>query len=368
MKYKWRYILFLLFLISVDTEMAEEIEITLEEVLEMVNFSREIIEDGELNVIYFESPECSELLSEREATQRAKAEFEQWKRGYEKERENIDPATDKLNLQNAIAKSEGYIKYLTQGKVIYEEQNIAFRVKSDADLTDPHDCMLYRLYSVDRYDRSHNESPHNNRYLIEHRPLSFDYHNLLVVNREYRVSLMCGIRVSHGSVESAAPSRIHIPFNLIGRIYVPIPIEDIVDHGWEETERGRYFTMTSEPEVPADMKAVATRIGRVSGKAWLDPKLDFCVVREEHYLHNSIGKFKVAENTYSEYQLFAGDIWFPGRIEGRTYSFTEPEKIDYSFSYIVQEADFNIGIPLDFFDLDVKEVLSTGIEIMPYNH
>ena len=369
MKYKWQYILFLLFLILAATGMAEEIDVTLEEVVDLVNFSREIIEDGELNVIFFESPEHSELLTKQEATQRAKVEFERWQQAYEQEkgRRKIDKATDKLNQQNAMGQFEGYIKYLTEGKATYEEQNIVFRVKPDADLTDPQNCMLYRLYSVDRSDRYSDDSPQNNRYLTERMYTLIDYHDLLVVNSEYRLTLKSSSKFSRGMVESTGDSRIHIPFNLMGCLYFPIQIENVVEHGWEKTETGRYFTIGYKPNLSVDIPKSEFGIQGATVKVWLDPKLDYRVIQDECYLHTTKGKFKVQEDTYTEFKQFSDGIWFPTRIEGRTYLFTKPNTIERRLFYIVREADFNIGMPFDFFDLDVKEVLSTGIKIAPYD-
>ena len=369
MTHKWQYILFFLFLILAATGMAQEIEVTLEEVIDLVNFSREIIEDGELNVIFFESPEHSELLTKQEATQRAKVELERWKQEYQQEKEHrkIDKATDKLNQQNAIEQFEGYIKYLTEGKATYEEQNIAFRVKPDADLIDPRNCTLYRLYSVDRSDRYNDDSPRNNRYLTERMYTLIDYHDLLVVNREYRLNLKSNHKISHGSLEPTGDSRIYIPFNLMGRLYFPIQIENVVDHGWEQAETGRYFTIEYKPNLSFDIQKNKWSIQGATVKVWLDPKLDYCVIRDEGYLHTAKGKFKVQANTYTEFKRFSGGIWFPRRIEGRTYLFTKPNTIERRLFYIVRGADFNIGMPPDFFDLDVKEVLSTGIKIAPYD-
>ena len=292
--------------------------------------------------------------------------FEQWKQTYELEKRHgkIDKATDKLNLQKDYF--EGYVKHLTEGMFFYEEQNIAFRVKPDADLTtNPHNCMLYRLYSVDRYDQYSDDSPRNNRYRTERMALSFDYHNLLVVNREYRLTLKACARMSDGMIESTGTARIYIPFNLMGHLYFPIQIENIVDHGWEETETGRYFTIEYEPNLPVSIEKNKSRFQKATAKVWLDPQLDYCVVRQANYWSTiKKGKFKVQESTYTKFKQFSDNIWFPTRIEVTIYSYIKQNTIEMQLFYIVREADFNIGMPLDFFDLDVKEVLSTGIPIV----
>lgn len=348
---------------------------TLEEVIDLVNFSRLIIEDGELNVIYFLSPKKSSLLPENGATQHAKIEFERWKREYEKEkgRRNIDPTTDKLNIQNAMDYFEGHITYLMDGRALYTEQNIAFQLKPDADLTDnltdPDGSLLYRLYAVDRFNQyDDNEPTIKSKYLAQSMPLSIDYHNLLIFNREYRLHLSSSPQMSIGSVEPPRDAAIHVPFNLMGRQQFPFQIEDVVNHYWENTDTGRYLTIEIEPDSPEGFfEKFGHGIEGAITKVWLDPELDYCVVRDEYYLYGAQGKLKISDDTYSEFKLFPGDIWFPTRIEGKMYSVRKPNTIDMEYFYIVREAAFNIGMPHFFFDLDIKEVLSTGIKTAPYD-
>lgn len=363
---------FIIFLALSGASVTAATDVNLQEVIDLVNFSREIIEDGELNVIFFQTPNVSKLVPQKEAAQRVKVEFEEWKLTYEEEKRNkkITAEEDKQNVQTAISYFEGYTEYLTEGKSDYEQQNIAFKVKSDTDPTEPHECMVYRLYRVDRYNQYRPDKPASrNRYLQQTMSLEINYHDLMVVNREYRVVLSASTeRISTGTIEPAGASRIYIPFNLIGRAYFPIQTEKVVDSGWEKIETGEYYAIEYEPDTAVNAEEVASDIQRFTVKIWLDPQLDFCVIRDECYIYTADSKFKAQENIYTEFKTYAGGIWYPTRIEGFVYSLAKPNRLDYRLYYVVREADFNLGIPLDFFDLNVKEILSTGLKVAPYDH
>lgn len=331
-----------------------------------VLFSRRVIEDGELNTILFYSPRESDLLSEKKAVQRAKAEFEKWKINYAKEkaRKSITTEQDKLNIQAMTSYFfDDYVQYLVKGKAIYEEQNIAFQVKQKCDETQPLECFLYRLRTINRYNEYEHPELLNNRYLQQVMPTEIKYHNLKIVNHEYRVSFWASPErggISLGSIRPAHSSGIHLPFHLIGRSLFPVQIRDVVAHSWEKTTEHKYYTVEY---IPRGIKSPPGIRGTI--KIWLDPLLDFCVVRDESYFYTTKGKIKKHETLYTEFKEYPGGIWYPTRIESSYYP--NPKASGIRFSYIIREADFNIGMPLDFFDLDPKEAWSTGIKIAPMN-
>lgn len=361
---RW-YIAIVTLLLLYIPELVSEIGLT--EIVELVNFSRMVIEDGELNVIYFSSFPKSRLMSEKDAAQHAKVKFEKWKLEFEKNKEQlrIQSENDMLTVQDAALFFEDYVQYLVLGKPIYESQNIAFQVKHGATEIQPEDNLLYRICRTDRYTEYENAVLRNNRYLSKRMPLSVKYHEVMVVNHEYRITLGSSSHgVSVGTVEPKAPSYMEIPFNLMGRAYHPINVQGVITHGWENIEEHSYYAIEYKHPTPVDLSEIMSDVKRATIKIWLDPKLDFCVVQDAVYLYTTAGVRKMHEDYYTEFKKYSGGIWYPTRVEGISYSLDNPEIIDQRFFYLVREADFNIGMPLDFFDLNVKEVLSTGVNVI----
>lgn len=333
-------------------------DLTLEEVVEAVNFSRRVIEDGELQLIYTEAPK-PERLSEDEMKS-LEADVAQWKEKYKM----TERQQEKHRIREELDAAERRLEYSTKGRVICEQRNIVFQVKVYAASPNPSEDLYFRIHMIDRHDEYEGDLGVNSSY-IELLDLPTQYHNTVLYDGEHTIYLWADVTGSNtGLIDNIQSAAIQIPYHLWGRSYHEIVAEKVRDFNKEIHQTSAVYTI--ELELERDLNELATASGlstidRVTQRVWVDSQQGFSVIRLEIRLYVK-GNFTILQVCrYGQFREFRGGIWFPATVENTIYDLLDPTKITDTFSYEIQEAEFNIGIPSDFFNGLVDEGIRLGL-------
>ena len=101
-------------------------------------------------------------------------------------------------------------------------------------------------------------------------------------------------------------------------------------------------------------------------KLWINPEEGFSVVREEERYEidgNKSASFTI--RNYPEFKEYPSGVWYPTSFEYTLYTFggriRPTKKVISEFTVIIKEADFNIGVPEEFFEFTLEEMKQTDI-------
>ncbi len=335
------------------------IEFSLEEVVEAVNFSRIVIEDGELQTIYFEAPKPErssatkfELIEANVAQLKEKYKMTK----HQKEKTRIKEELDVFNRR---------IEYLNKGRGYYEQRNIVFKVKQYATSPNPSKDLYVRMNSIDRHGEYEGDLGVNSSYIgLLHLPVQ--YHNTVISDGEHTIYLWADCTgVNSGLIDEMQSSTvIQIPCHLWGRSYHKILPEKVSNFKKSQLHTSAVYTIEFEMERDLSQLGSVTglsAIDKVTQKVWVDPHQGFSVVRLEvrYYFQGNFTIVQVCR--YGQFREIHGGVWFPGTFENTTYNPLDPEQITGIYSYKIEEADLNVGIPSAFFNNVVHNGIRLGL-------
>lgn len=338
-------------------------DLTLEEVVEALNFSRRVIEDGELQVIYFRAAEPK--VSSGDETRSLEVDVAQWKEKYR----TVKHQKEKKGIQQELGASEGKLEYLTKGRGTYEERNIVFQVKKHSRIPNLSEDLYFRIHRIDRHDEYEGNLGAYNAY-TRGLNLPVQYHNTVILDGEHTIYLWAdGTRTNAGFVEPLRLALVRIPYQLWGRSPLDITVERVRD--FQKETHDTFAGYTVEFETEHDLGKIHSITGllldSVTQKLWVDPQQGFSVIRLDVQFHAKGVHTTVEVYRYGSFQKLRGGIWYPSIFEVTTYSPLDPAIIISNVSYEIKEADFNIGIPEGFFDGLVENGRQMGLLRYPQN-
>ena len=326
-------------------------DLTLEEVVEAVNFSRLIIEDGELQTIYFKAPKPERTSDDREdKIELIEAKVAQLNEKYKMTKHHKEKRQIKEELDVLKAKEE----HFTKGRAYYEQKNIVFRVIEYAASQYRSKEIYLRMHSIDRHNEYEGDLGVNSSY-FELLNLPVQYHDTFISDGEQTVHLWADCTgTNYGILDEEPPSIVMmIPCHLWGRSYEEIVPEKVSDFKKLEHKASTVYTIEFELERDLSVHGFATglsAIDKVTHKVWVNSQLGFSVVRIEIRLYARGNPTIVQVLRYGQFREFRGGIWYPGTFECTTYNRLNPTEITDTYSYEIEEADFNVGIPNGFFN------------------
>lgn len=340
-------------------------DLTLEDVVEAVNFSRKVIEDGELQVLYFEAPKHD--LSSEDDLDSIETDIAQLIEKYSMSKRQ----KEKDEIQKELESAESRLENITKSRGSYEQQNIVFQAKRNSpNYTDLLKNLYYRIHVIDRHDEYEGDLGGFDSY-TRALNLPVQYHNTVVLDGENTIYLWAdGTRTNSGSLEPPHLAMVDIPFNLWGRSVFEINPEDVIEFNKKELHNNS-AVYTIEFELDSNLSLFRSSTGlpvdKATHKVWVDPESGFSVIRLEIRLYVERKTTIVQVFRYGQFREFRGGIWYPGTVENTTNNPLDPTKIAVSYSYEIKEADFNIGIPSGFFTNLVDDGRRLGLMNYPQN-
>lgn len=335
------------------------IDLSLEEVVEAVNFSRLVIEDGELQARYFEAPKPER--SSEDKIKLTEANAAQLKEQYKMTKHH----KEKSRIKKELAVLKGRAEHFTKGRGYYEQRNIVFKVKEYSAYPNPSEDLYLRIHRIDRHDEYEGDLGVNNSY-IELLNLSFQYHHTIISDGEQTFYLWADCSGGNaGAVdEDQSSTAMMIPCHLWGRSFHEIVLEKVSD--FKKSKHKTSVVYTIEFELEHDLNGLASVTGlsaidKVTQKVWVNSQQGFAVVRIEvrFYVQGNVTIVQVCR--YGQFREFRGGIWYPGTFENTTYNPLDPTEITGTYSYEIEQADFNVGIPNDYFNNVVDNASRLGL-------
>jgi hypothetical protein len=192
------------------------------------------------------------------------------------------------------------------------------------------------------------------------------YHKTTIVSTEHTADLIVSvvdpwdgnaIGLNIGSVEKSRQVD-DLPLHLFGRVRFKINVNQVkkvykADSGLLVMELALGTTKVSENR----------QLHRFS-KLWISPKEGFSVVREE--VQNKIDdKYDIEIRSYGGFKEYAGGVWYPTSLEYTHYVAggrkRRIKRVISEVTVMIREADFNIGVPEEFFEFTLEEMKQIDI-------
>ena len=324
--------------------------LTLEEVVEAVNFSRRLIEGGELSFFFYLSPKTKN--SRAEAERKLQKDREYW-------HAQLLKANSKRQRERAevmIQFYEEYLEHLITGNAIYKERNVVFKVHDNANNQDLRNAYFARINSIDRSilrEASYQDAaPKLSLFNRDFRHINS--YSTVIVNGEYTAQLKVRSGANYVLFLQPVPMGTLIPFHLMGRTIYHIDPKTVKSFGQEYDGENLYYVIEFVPH-EVDLSTFALEVELVTKKIWVDPRLDFSAVKSEFAFYIKAKRILKERTEFKAYRRFPSDIWYPTSVHCDTYH-PITRKILTQFSYHLLEADFTNDIPDDFFDVSRDDI------------
>lgn len=99
-----------------------------------------------------------------------------------------------------------------------------------------------------------------------------------------------------------------------------------------------------------------------STRLLVNPLKGFSIVRREHFLHVGGKNVLKTATQFDNFKLYAQAIWYPNSIQ---YTEFKEDQAVVEHLFEIHEAEFNISIPPDFFHVQENAIRRLGIDIPP---
>lgn len=317
----------------------DEVSFTVQEIVDALNLVSRTITDGEITLVTSSTMDITDTENDvkrsiRELSRRLK----------QAKSERV-----RKRISKGIQLHKDWLKLL-QRWPIRDESYVTFKVPQ-SDTNDELQLLYKRMHSTDKRG-------------FEQKPDFFEslYHKTQIVSGEHLALLIVtvtdawdrnAIGNNAGSVEKSALTD-KFSFHLLGRVRFKVHVDQV-----EKVYREDSGLLVMELDLGKTMALGATNLHRFY-KLWIDPRKGFSVVREEGQ-YQIDGKSKVASvRTYKGVKEYPGGIWYPTSFEFTSYTIGT-EKIDWKFTQEIVEGDFNIGVPVEFFEFTLEEMKQIDI-------
>ena len=330
----WLYLFILLFHCCMFAAPAGS-SLNLNQLVSGLNLESQAISNGEAKILFFEiiSPthtlaEAEQWLKERKVDIQSSAE--ERNDGLNGDESKVARIFSNLELQAALK---------TQPKINRREYDIAFEVYGPEQ---------YKYRST-VFDRRHVEK---GGLIAQHE--STGWQRIITFDGEVQIlekELQNGVRQVY--INSRDSSRGFIPCYAFGRMPVPLIVEHIefvdIENVKEETQYVLKMRLPKNEQQTADYY-----------KVWVNP---------ETYMITRVENVTVAGSLLevSEFRDFAflpdSQTWYPYHFSYK--SFGRNNELILERHYVTIDAQFNVGFPDDFFDINLDAIRESGIRISP---
>ncbi len=305
-------------------------ELTREQLIAGVNQSRNLIQSGEMRLIF----------TQHYANPKSPEEIQTW---MEKEKEKIRSqysASDQSELQQIYLKALPFRATMNR-RSVHRESNVAFNIQYQDSGGDSGNFQ-YKMTAIDR--RGLDPSSDEARYT------EGDYFRVLTYDGQTQVFEGLN-RFPAQSISFYKNSKYEgfQDFELFGRSLNRVPYDaKLIGH--QVIGNADCYLLefrTKNAEAPTDVVRV-----------WVDPQKQFCIRKEERR-QEEIRPPVTWELVYEDFQKY-GEIWFPSVTRWIKKQETE---IDNVQTVLVKEARFNIDFPAHFFEINPQSYLNQGLRV-----
>ena len=325
-----------------DSQM-DEVGFTVQEIVDALNFASRTIVDGEITEVSFST---MDITDKKRDVQRIIKELN-------RELKQSKNKNAQKRISRDIQLHKDWLKLLPKWP-IRNECYATFKVPQGAD-DDELQVLYGRYHLTDK--RGFNQ---------ETRFFEGLYHKTTIVSTEHTADLIVSvvdpwegnaIGLNIGSVEKSRQVD-DLPLHLFGRVRFKINVNQVkkvykADSGLLVMELALGTTKVSENR----------QLHRFS-KLWISPKEGFSVVREE--VQNKIDdKYDIEIRSYGGFKEYAGGVWYPTSLEYTRYVAggrkRRIKRVISEVTVMIREADFNIGVPEEFFEFTLEEMKQIDI-------
>ena len=146
-------------------------------------------------------------------------------------------------------------------------------------------------------------------------------------------------------------------------VVIPINPERVIDFQPVTKNGTTLYSIEYTPDIPGSTLAAVGKIG--STRIRVNPSKGFSVTKMEKFLHIGAKKVLKSATQFDDFKLYSQGIWYPTSIQFTEYK-EDQEVVEHIFD--IYEADFNISIPPDFFQVQENNIRRLGIDILPNSH
>ena len=329
-------------------------ELSLQQVIEAVNFASMAIEAAELraNLYISPRPRLNSLYEKMEVDlQELKIQYHNTSNPVEKQTlaQYIKNGED---LQNSppLPRYYEYTIIFRRNEINDDDNSIIERFKS---------LYSYRIFRVNR------ASNHADPQFLKSVP---EIARGMYTGQEIQTLISNGESVITLTVNDRLDNTAYFDEPSVGRILallfrgagVAIPINPERVIGFESVAQNgtTLYSIEYTHEIPGTALAGLGKFN--STRIRVNPSKTFSVTKMENFLHIGGKKVLKATTQFDGFKLFPGRIWYPTSIQFTEYKENQ-EVVEHLFE--IHEADFNVSIPHDFFHVQESDIRKQRIDI-----
>ena len=332
-------------------------ELSLQQVVDAVNFANMSIENAELRANLYISPQPPPKITQ----EKTEADLHRFKNQYQ----NASNPVEKQTLAQHIRTAEDLLNIPPLPS--YYEYTIVFsrnEVNYDGSVADRLKSLYnYRMFRVNR------ASKHADPQFLDSIPqvvrIGFTGHEILtqINNGESKIVLTVNDRLDNTAYFDN-PSFGLVALLLSGiSVVIPINPERVIDFQSATQNGTTLYSIEYTPDIPGSALTVVGKLR--STRIQVNPSKGFSVTKKEQFHHVGGKKVLKSATRFDDFKLYSQGIWYPTSIHFTKYTEGQ-EAVEHLFE--IQEADFNISIPPGFFHVQENEIRRLGIDILPNSH
>ena len=335
-------------------------ELSLQQVIDAVNFANMSIESAELRANLYISPQPPPKITQ----EKTEADLQRFRNLYQNTSNPVEKQTLAQHIRTAeyllnIPPLPSYYEYT----IIFSRNDINVDNSVVSVVDQLKSLFSYRMFRVNR------ASKHADSKILKSIPQVargvFTGHEILtqINNGESKIVLTVNDRLDN--IAHFDDPSIGLVTLLLSGVSVVIPVNpERVINFQPVTKNGT--TLYSIEYTPDISRSALTDVGKLrSTRIQVNPSKGFTVTNKEQFLHVGGKKVLKTATRFDDFKLYSQGIWYPTSIHFTEYT-EDQEVIEYLFE--IQEADFNISIPPGFFHIQENAVRRLGIDILPNSH
>lgn len=314
-------------------------QLSLNEVVDILNFARQSIGYGELKMFAFwpAKPQIPSLDEELQLKQ----QLNHWQQQYD----NAKTLKKRELAAEQLAFYQEQQQYFLKGSATFEEKNVIFVVRPNSVDKDFNEVYDARIHIIDRYRQCTHSRTSS---IFEESYLNVNYIYTTIMKSEYNAYLWAKQNNLSGFVEEPVDVS-DFPYHLNGRSDFPIDADRVVSFEMITDDKGNdRYLLEFLPSTWSDTDSKTIRLR-------IDPSRDFCITDRDYLVVHEGKKRIMTRKVFRRYRRF-GHIWYPTLI--RRLSFAKPGEPRLKFACWIEEADFTGTVSPAIFQIDLRWLAS----------